>query len=161
MAGHIYKQTVHRTTQITTSVEECGQCSIFASFTLAFALQLRKKHRKTSVSVRKTSVRLRKISVRVQYTYFFLTHGSLHHESMLIKRSNLMQQCADIYLLQSHSTCFGASQHSSSGALKTEDWVLIRLRWKEVAVPVLWPIPEVAVTVFSAPDDGCCDTRNM
>jgi len=26
---------------------------------------------------------------------------------MLIKRRNLMQQCADIYLLQSHSTCFG------------------------------------------------------
>jgi len=26
---------------------------------------------------------------------------------MLIKRSNLMQQCADIHLLQSHSTCFG------------------------------------------------------
>ena len=26
---------------------------------------------------------------------------------MLIKRSNLMQQYADIYLLQSHSTCFG------------------------------------------------------
>ena len=23
------------------------------------------------------------------------------------------------------------------------------------------PIPEVAVTVFSAPDDGRCDTRNM
>ena len=29
------------------------------------------------------------------------------------------------------------------------------------AVPVLWPVPEVAVTVFSTPDDGCCDTRNM
>ena len=39
-----------------------------------------------------------------------------------------MQQYADIYLLQSHSTC---------------------------------PIPEAAVTVFSTPDDGCCDTRNM
>ena len=39
--------------------------------------------------------------------------------------------------------------------------VLIRPRWKEVAVPVLWPIPDVAVTVFSAPDDGCFDTRNM
>jgi len=38
---------------------------------------------------------------------FFLTHGSLHHNSMLIKRSNLMQQYADIYLLHSHSTCFG------------------------------------------------------
>jgi len=34
-------------------------------------------------------------------------------------------------------------------------------RWREVAVPVLWPIPEAAVTVFSTPDDGCCDTRNM
>jgi len=32
---------------------------------------------------------------------------------------------------------------------------LIRSRWREVAVP------EVAVTVFSTPDDGCCDTRNM
>jgi len=33
--------------------------------------------------------------------------------------------------------------------------------WREVAVPVLWPVPEAAVTVFSTPDDGCCDTRNM
>ena len=39
--------------------------------------------------------------------------------AMLIKGSNLMQQCADIYLLQSHCTCFGASQHPLSGALKT------------------------------------------
>jgi len=38
---------------------------------------------------------------------------------------------------------------------------LIRPRWKEVAVPVSWPIPEVADTVFSTPDDGCCETRNM
>ena len=22
-------------------------------------------------------------------------------------------------------------------------------------------VPEAAVTVFSTPDDGCCDTRNM
>ena len=48
---HIYTQTVHRTTQITTNLEECGPCPIFASFTLAFALQLRKKHGKTSVRV--------------------------------------------------------------------------------------------------------------
>ena len=34
-------------------------------------------------------------------------------------------------------------------------------RWKEVAVPVSWLIPEVADTVFSTPDDGCCDARNM
>ena len=71
---------------------------------------------------------------------------------------------------------FRASQHPSSGALKTVTATsgighntgtatsfqcgLLRTR-KEVAVPVLWPIPEVAVTVFSASDDGCCDARNM
>jgi hypothetical protein len=35
-----------RTTQIQTNVVECGPCPVFASFTLAFALQLRKKHGK-------------------------------------------------------------------------------------------------------------------
>ena len=58
------------TTQIQTNVEECGPCPVLASFTLAFALQLRKKHGKTSVRVRKTLVRLRKTSVKVQYTYY-------------------------------------------------------------------------------------------
>jgi hypothetical protein len=41
-------------------VEECGPCPVFASFALAFALQLRKKHGKILVRVRKTSVKLRK-----------------------------------------------------------------------------------------------------
>ena len=58
----------------TTNVEECGPCPVFASFTLAFALQLRKKHGKASVRVRKTSVRLRKTSVTVHYTYYQNTH---------------------------------------------------------------------------------------
>jgi len=67
---HIYTQTIHRTTQLTQTIhrttqltqtvhrtthftnwEECGPCPVFASYTLAFALQLRKKHRKTSVRV--------------------------------------------------------------------------------------------------------------
>jgi hypothetical protein len=55
---HIYTQTIHRTTQITTNLEECGLCPVFVSFTLAFALQLMKKHGKTD-RVRKTSVRIR------------------------------------------------------------------------------------------------------
>ena len=55
MAVHIYTQTIHRTTQITTNLEDCGTCPIFASFILAFTLQLKKKHGKTSVRVRKTS----------------------------------------------------------------------------------------------------------
>ena len=68
---------------------------------------------------------------------------------------------------------FWVSQRTSSGVLKTVTAAsgtghnigtatslqrgLIRPRWREVAVPA----PEAAVTVFSTPDDGCCDTRNM
>jgi len=52
---HIYTQTVRRTTQSTQTIhrttqltnwEECGPCLIFASYTLAFALQLRKNAKK-------------------------------------------------------------------------------------------------------------------
>ena len=66
---------------------------------------------------------------------------------------------------------FRVSQHPSSGVLKTGtadsgtghntgtatslQLGLIRPRWREV------PVPETAVRVFSIPDDGCCDTRNM
>jgi len=63
---HIYTQTVQRTTQLTTLVgrlseiltqsgqtnwEKRGPCPVFASYTLTFALQLRKKHGETSVRV--------------------------------------------------------------------------------------------------------------
>jgi hypothetical protein len=57
---HLLKQ--YRTTQITTNVEECGPCPVFANFTLVFALQLREKHGKTTDRVKKISVRLRKTS---------------------------------------------------------------------------------------------------
>jgi len=46
---HIYTQKIHRTTQLIW--EEFGPCPVFASYTLAFALQLRKKHGKSSVRV--------------------------------------------------------------------------------------------------------------
>jgi len=61
----------NRKTQITNNVEECGPCPLFASCTLAFALQLRKKHEKFSFRVRKTSVRLRKTSVS-EFTVYIL-----------------------------------------------------------------------------------------
>jgi len=48
---HIYTQTVRRTTQMIW--EECGPCPVFASYTLTFALQLRKNHKKASVRVAK------------------------------------------------------------------------------------------------------------
>ena len=83
---HVYTQTIHRTTQITTNVEECSPCRVFASSTLAFALQLRKKHGKTSVRVRKTSVRLRKSSVRVQ------TSVRLRKTSVRVKTSGRVRK---------------------------------------------------------------------
>ena len=60
--GNVTKQTIHETTQKYieqhkkyieqhSNYEECGPCPVFAGFTLAFALQLRKKHGKTSVRV--------------------------------------------------------------------------------------------------------------
>jgi hypothetical protein len=60
---HIYIQTIHITTQITTNLEECRQCPVFVSFTLEFALQLRKKHGKTSTRVAKE----KNASVHLQY----------------------------------------------------------------------------------------------
>jgi len=48
---HIYTQTIHRKTQLIW--EECWPCHVFASYTLAFALQLSEKHGKTSVRVEK------------------------------------------------------------------------------------------------------------
>ena len=49
---HIYTQTIHRTTQNKQYIEqhknlgECGPCPVLASYTLAFALQLRKSTEK-------------------------------------------------------------------------------------------------------------------
>jgi len=67
---HIYTQTVYRTTQLTTSCEECGPCPVFANFTLGFTLQLRKKHGKTSV--------------RVQYTYYSDCTGAALWEQYIL-----------------------------------------------------------------------------
>jgi len=44
-----YIQIIHRTTQLIW--EECGPCPVFVSYTVVFALQLRKKHGKTTVRV--------------------------------------------------------------------------------------------------------------
>jgi len=41
----------NNTQNSTTILGECGPCPALASYTLAFALQLRKKHGKTSVRV--------------------------------------------------------------------------------------------------------------
>jgi len=42
---HLHTNNTQNNTKL---LEECGPCPIFASYTLEFALRLRKKHRKTS-----------------------------------------------------------------------------------------------------------------
>jgi hypothetical protein len=80
----------NRTTRITTDVEECGPCPVFASFTLAFALQLREKHGKTSVRVIKTSVGVIKTSVRVIKTSVRVikTSGRLRKTSGRLRKTS-------------------------------------------------------------------------
>ena len=48
----------------------------------------------------------------------FYICNSVHRNSRL-KKSNKMQQYADIYLLLNYSTCFGRPSHPSSGVHKT------------------------------------------
>jgi hypothetical protein len=69
---HIYTQTIYRTTQLTTNLEECGPCSVFESFTVAFALQLRKKHGKTSV----------RLAEECKCTYYQNTHTHTHTHTL-------------------------------------------------------------------------------
>jgi len=69
---HIYTQTIHRMShktniiQNTKILEECGPCPIFTGYTLAFALQLRKKHGKTSVRVAEAgTMKIHKHTIRI------------------------------------------------------------------------------------------------
>jgi hypothetical protein len=122
------------------------------------------------------------------YSYFSenksdKTANNLHEDlitfTILIKRTNSMHQYADIYLLQRQTLHISGvtapilrSSKNCICYLWYRSWfwyryflppwpVRIRPRWKEVAVPIPWPTPEVADTVFGTPGDGRCDTRNM
>jgi hypothetical protein len=58
---------------------KCGPCPIFASYTLAFALQLRKKHGKTSVRVVEKCPDV-PVAV-VQYTFTHKQYTEQHDET--------------------------------------------------------------------------------
>jgi hypothetical protein len=87
--AHIYTQTVHTIQQYSTHLHntengtyitkkngKCWPCPVFASYTLAFALQLRKKHRETSVMVVKKSLHI-PVAV-VQYTFTHKLYTEKH-----------------------------------------------------------------------------------
>jgi hypothetical protein len=70
------KQTIHRTTP--KFLEECGPCPDYASYTLAFVLQLRKTHAKTSVRVAEGCqlAQAEECQLAVLYTYVsFICHN--------------------------------------------------------------------------------------
>jgi hypothetical protein len=64
-------------------VEECGSCPVFASFTLAFALQLRKKDGKNCQGNKNLS-QVNKNSVSVQY--YQKTHTYTHTHTHITKQ---------------------------------------------------------------------------
>jgi len=89
-------------------MEECGSCPVFASFTLAFALQLRKKHGKPSGSLRKTSV-------TVQYTYY-QTHPHITSTSRMIAQANSTCRIWDSRL---SLACTNSGEKSSKAVERT------------------------------------------
>jgi len=72
----------NRTTQITTNLGECWPCPVFANFTLAFALQLRKKHGKTSCPT------LRKLEFSRQFSEIKTQKSKFHENPSSRKKSS-------------------------------------------------------------------------
>ena len=54
--------------------------------------------------------------MKILHQYFYI-RGPVHRNSRL-KKSNEMQQYADIYLLLNYSTCFGRPSRQSTGVHK-------------------------------------------
>jgi len=68
-----------------------------------------------------SSIRLCTLDRHLEYNlalFFFNIRGSVRRNYRL-KKSNEMQQCADIYLLLNYSSCFGRPSRPSSGVHKT------------------------------------------
>ena len=98
----------------------------------------------------------------------FDIRGAVHRNSRL-KKSNEMQQYADIYLLLNYSTCFGSPSCPSSGVRKTlvaapgTDHTIWgasflkrdqRSRLRKLAPQIVWSVSENATRVLCTPDDG-------
>jgi hypothetical protein len=66
-------------------IGKCGPCPVFASFTLAFALQLKKKHGKTSVRVVEKCPDI-PVAV-VQYTFTHKQYTEQHNQTEYTERN--------------------------------------------------------------------------
>jgi hypothetical protein len=111
-------------------VEECEPCPVFASFILAFTLQLRKKHGKISVRAKKTSARLRKkpqsrqtqhssvvFGFKTLLTNQQMCHNTLTREGILEDESNTNLRNIGKHLPHSFSVTFQKSGVPASSIL--------------------------------------------
>ena len=89
-------------------------------------------------------LQLRTLILKEKTTYVSLVSGFNVNTNVQLDAT----VCRHLFTAQS-LYMFRVSQHPTSGVLKT------------VSATSGIPIPEVADTVFSTPDDGCCDARNM
>jgi len=127
VAVHINTQTIHRTTQIITNVEECGPCPVFASFTLGFALQLRKKHGKTSVRVRKTCQVRKILSQSTVYILPKHPHITKPSQTHTLQNNKLIYIVSSCWLFSQlyHDARIHEHQVRVSCCLQTPDSTLI------------------------------------
>jgi len=150
--NNTYNTNNNRTTQITTNVEECGPCTVLASFTLVFVLQLRKKHGKTSVRVRKPSVRLRKTSVRLRKTSVRVRKTSVRvrktsvrvrKTSVRLRKTSVRVQCT-YYQTPTHYKTLTNTNITKPTHTHTHIHILQILRVKRSGhflIPDLHPVP--------------------
>jgi hypothetical protein len=98
---YIYTQTIHKTTQLTQTIhrtiqltnwQECGPCHVITSYTLAFALKLKKKHEKNSVRVANKGFEFVKMHNKFQSKNMnrrnYLEGGGLYGKIILLYKYN-------------------------------------------------------------------------
>jgi hypothetical protein len=86
---HTHTHTVHRKRKMRNNkkkeIGKCGPCPVFASYTLAFALQLTKKHAKSAVRVVEKCPDI-PVAV-VQYTFTHKQYTEQHDETEYRQRN--------------------------------------------------------------------------
>jgi hypothetical protein len=100
-------------------IGKCGPCPVFANYTLAFTLQLRKKHGKTSVRVVENCPDI-PVAV-VQYIFTYKQYTAQHNETEYTVFTAYNQQMHNVFnnqLYIQNSTCFDASVYHHQGVLR-------------------------------------------
>ena len=104
---YIERYKINNTQNNTTISDECGPCPVLASYTLAFALQPRKKHGKTSVRVaasKNTWTTILKHNSPI-YVFFLLPPTCFGIVAILSNRKNTQLQNCVLFGVTEVSIC--------------------------------------------------------